>query len=75
MRPFGGMPCRSGISLGGGEDTESEESEVGVSLEEGWEQMGQLSCIAPMYTQEISSLMHCPLGNWSMRDGQHTFSE
>lgn len=32
------MPCRSGISLGGGEDTESEESEVGVSLEEGWEQ-------------------------------------
>jgi len=48
---------------------------LSLFLEEGWEQMGQLSCIAPMYTQEISSLMHCPLGNWSMRDGQHTFSE
>ena len=32
------MTCRSGISLGGGEGTESAESEVGVSLEEGWEQ-------------------------------------
>ena len=35
---FGGMPCRSAVSLGGREDTESAESEVGVSLEEGWEQ-------------------------------------
>lgn len=35
---LGGMPCRSTISLGGREDTESAESEVGVSLEEGWEQ-------------------------------------